>query len=135
MYAALDLELFAKVDRKEATSANFEALERVLSAARHMAASARVNNLSKAIAGLLPSNEAERRVLIEILAICGVLAVPGKPGYLERFTTRARVNEDRPGDHSNDWSYPAVWWRGEYGVNESIVQQCFPMLRSSVASH
>lgn len=79
-----------------------------------------------ALSGALKSNAQERRVLIEILALCGVLQSRQVPGYLERFVpVSERVHT---GQHLNDWRYPAIWWRGVDGIDEAAVALYFPDL-------
>src|SRR5215475_14605403 len=76
---------------------------------------AKPNELEKRIGKVIKSNGSERRVLIEILGYCGALKPTGRCGFLQAFTSDE--DRDRPPDHTNDWSYPVIWWQGADGVN------------------
>jgi hypothetical protein len=73
----------------------------------------------------------ERRVLIEILAICGVLAGPAHPGLDGGWIRES--DRTLPPAAKLDWQYPAAWWRGGM-VDPSTVQYWFPELGTVLAS-
>jgi hypothetical protein len=126
LYAAFDLELFEQSERLVPTRDDYQIFTSIIETAQCLPPRSRPGDLCKAISKLLPSNDPERRVLLEILALCGVLAPAGRPGFLEKFATADHVNRDAPNDHKNDWGYPAIWWRGADGVNAKLVSLCFP---------
>jgi hypothetical protein len=131
LYAAFDLEQFGQAECPHPTPEDYRILNELLKTARGMPHDSKPGDLCKAISKLLPSNDNERRILVQILAICGVLAPHGRPGFLVEFATAAHVNRDRPHDHKNDWSYPANWWRGADKVSEKMVAVCFPGLSTT----
>jgi hypothetical protein len=127
LYAALDLELFAKERPVRATSADREALAEILNRAGALAARAKPGDLDRAIGDAIPGNSPERRTLISILAICGVLEPAGHPSYRRTFVRASTIPE--PPGSNNDWDYPAAWWRGSDGVSQAGVKEWFPWLR------
>ena len=81
--------------------------------------------LEQRLAGLLASNKAEREILLQILAYCGILQAGTHPGYYESFVDYSERTEP-PGNRY--WTYPISWWRGEPGVNEEALEHYFPDL-------
>ncbi|RAZ79957.1 hypothetical protein [Mesorhizobium atlanticum] len=125
-YVWLDLSLFRTEPLPESTAADRQTMHRIIETASSMRAVATVSDLEKALAGTFQSSKAERRVLIEILAVCGVLQPRNRSGYFGEFTL---ANErEHTGQHLNDWRYPAIWWRGSDGVSESALAAHFPGL-------
>ena len=125
-YPAFDLELFRALPNPEPTQEDVSTLRRILEIAASMSADARPNALEKALTGVFRSNKYERRTFIQILGFCGILQPRNKSGYFGEFTFA--FEETRPDDHTNDWFYPVIWWRGSDGVNETAVRHYFPML-------
>jgi hypothetical protein len=115
VYAWLDLSLFREISPDEPTNDDRLIMRRILEAAGSMPPDATANMLESTLTGALPSSKSERRVLIEILAVCGILQPSNRSGYFGEFTLACeRVHT---GQHFNDWGYPAIWWRGADGVN------------------
>jgi len=128
IYACFDLDQFAWSDQPSPSEQDYAILSAIIELADTMPGTSSVNDLKRALSKLFPSNDAERRVLVECLAMCGVLTPAGRPGFLEEFSTAAQRNRDRPSDHKNDWAYPAIWWRGTDRVNRKVVTLCFPQV-------
>lgn len=124
IYVAFDLEQFSKTDVSEPTSTDFEVFDAIIEVAKSLDGSARPGDLEKAISQIVDSNEAERRVLIEILGFCGVLRPSDHRCFFESFVNY-NEREYRP-VNKIDWSYPVSWWRGVDGVNESALTYFFP---------
>jgi hypothetical protein len=113
VYAALDLELFAKAEQPNPRPEDFVIMNRVIEAARGMGRDARLDDLERQLGQHVASSKPERRVLIEILGYCGILQHPDHPGFLEEFRDfSARYRGGR-----GDWTYPVEHWRGRHGVN------------------
>lgn len=125
-YIAHDLELFCSEDVIAPSPNAMQILRSVLGAIASARANAKPADLERAIAGLFPSNQSERRVLLEIFGICGVLEPKGKPSYRKRFIPDHAV--PNPPGSKNDWAYPVAWWRGSDGVNRAAVREWFPAL-------
>jgi hypothetical protein len=125
-YAWLDLSLFRTEQFVEPTAADRQIMRRIIETARSMEPVATVSSLEKALAGTFKSSKDERRVLIEILAICGVLQPRNRSGYFGEFTFA--YEREHTGQHLNDWGYPAIWWRGSDGVSETALAAYFPDL-------
>jgi hypothetical protein len=123
-YAAFDLEIFARSERRPETAEDREILNAILNAARTAPPDARARDLERATAKLLPSSREERHILLGILALAGVLAPAEHPGLM---TTWAASTERQPPPKpaKNDWLYPMFWWRGSTGVNEATAQSVF----------
>jgi hypothetical protein len=126
VYAWLDLSLFRTEPLQKPTAADKQIMHRILKTARSMEPGATVSNFEKALAGTLKSSKDERRVLIEILAVCGVLQPRNRGGYFGEFTLACE--REHTGQHLNDWGYPAIWWRGSDGVSETALAAYFPDL-------
>lgn len=126
LYQALDLELFAEAERPAPTEADLVTVRTVLDVAAAMPPKARPGKLEAAIAGIFPGNKAERRTLIEILGICGVLQSSRMPGFRSRWVP-ASERAHHPG--SGDWKYPVEWWCGADGVDADAVRWWFPGLK------
>ncbi|MER8582432.1 hypothetical protein NKG95_27660 [Mesorhizobium sp. M1423] len=126
VYAWLDLSLFRAEALQNPTASDKQIMHQILKTARSMETNATASSLEKALTGVFKSSKAERRVLIEILAICGVLQPKGRGGYFAEFTLACE--REHTGQHFNDWSYPATWWRGSDGVSETALAAYFPDL-------
>src|SRR5215470_1366970 len=125
LYCSFDLAQFETADRLKPTAEDYMILAKIIQVATGLATNARANSLESGIAKIVRSNPSERRVLIQILAYCGVLKPSGRSGFLQAFTSAEHQNRDRPSDSKNDWRYPALWWRGADGVNLEAVALCF----------
>ena len=125
-YAWLDLSLFRREPLQDPTVADRQVMHQIVEIAGSMESGATVSNLEKALAGTFKSSKDERRVLIDILAFCGVLQPRNRSGYFGEFTFA--FEREHTGQHLNDWGYPAIWWRGSDGVNESALAAYFPSL-------
>jgi hypothetical protein len=115
VYAALDLELFAKGDRPAPRAEDFTIMNSFLEAVGRMDADARLDHLQREVSKHLASSKPERRVLLEILGYCSILQHPDHPGLFDRFIPdRSR----RTASSHGDWSYPVEHWRGGHGINK-----------------
>jgi hypothetical protein len=126
LYCWFDLTQFEQVGEEAPTQADYSILAQIVEIASGLAAEATPNELEKRISKVIKSNGSERRVLIEILGACGILRPAGRCGFLQAFT--ADEDRDRPADHTNDWSYPVIWWRGADGVDRTVLNRLFPKL-------
>ena len=125
-YVWFDLREFAATDHLLPTAEDHQILTNIVNTASQMKADATPNDLADAIAGLLPSNKSERRVLIEILGTCGILQPSGRSGFWKAFEIPG--NRDRPGHSKNDWNYPVIWWRGADRVNREALNWYFEVI-------
>ena len=125
-YIAFDLQTFETIPTVTPTDEDVRILRLILDIAGSMPAKARPNHLDKALAKIFPSNSAERRTLIAILGFAGVFVDPGRPNFRTQFVPIER--RERTPWHTVDWSYPAMWWMGSHGVNQSAVNEWFPFL-------
>jgi len=123
-YIAFDLEQFSLADITEPTPEDLKIFKAIIETARSLDGRARPGDLEKAISRILDSNEAERRVLIEILGYCGILQPQKQKGFLDAFV-KYNEREHRP-VNKIDWSYPVSWWLGVDGVNENALAYFFP---------
>ena len=82
--------------------------------------------LKRALAGLLPSNESEREILINILGYTGILAVPDHAGYFKGFVPPE--GRELPPHRFVDMGYPACWWQGRHGIDRDALRFWFPTL-------
>jgi hypothetical protein len=124
-YAVLDLEWFAALQVPEPNKRDLQILSSALADFENVPADARPAELEKSLRGLLPSNPWERRTLIQILGLAGVLIPRNRPSFWGEYPLQ--LDRESP-LNKNDWSYPVLWWRGEDGVNRDAVAFWFPML-------
>jgi hypothetical protein len=122
VYAAFDLELFARAAKPVPQAEDFAILSRIVASARGMPPEARLDDLERGLGKHLVSSKQERRVLMEILGHCGILPNPDHPGFLNEFTPFAA--RETASSHG-DWAYPVEHWRGRHGVNEAAVDFWF----------
>ncbi|MEM6973962.1 MAG: hypothetical protein AAF577_14270 [Pseudomonadota bacterium] len=84
-YAWFDLDCFEKTEPLEPTPRDRDTLRQILATADRMDPKARPSSLEKALMGLFPSNTNERRLLIEILGLDGILQPAGRTGFFRSF--------------------------------------------------
>jgi hypothetical protein len=130
LYCWFDLTQFEKADLSTPTKEDYSILAKIVQIASSLPPNARPNELEKRIGKVIKSNSSERRVLIEILGHCGVLKPAGRRGFLDAFTPTE--HRDRPPDHTNDWSYPVIWWQGADGVDRDTLNRLFPKMAAVV---
>lgn len=106
-YIWLDLQQFTEVDRLRPTADDHSAFEQLLAALP--AGTTASKAAGQAWAGI-PSNKAERDVLLDVLGVCSVLESPEHTGYVHHLVRAA----DRvlPPYRNVDRAYPVCWWRG-----------------------
>ena len=124
IYAAFDLEQFAGMDVPDPTDADIAILRQTIETAARLPSHARLSDLAKSIAPIIPSNHSERRTLIGLLGYCGILRDPSKPSYFEGFPDYVR-RQYTPW-HKDDWPYPVQWWNGSHGIRSEAVADWFP---------
>ncbi|MEW9310056.1 hypothetical protein [Labrys neptuniae] len=125
-YIAFDLEAFAASESVAPKEADYLILRSVLNVAKSMPPTARLGDLERALSKLLPSNNAERRILIGILGYAGILVDPSRPDFRRQFVSSAE--RERTPWHKDDWPYPVQWWNGSCGVNQAAIDEWFPDL-------
>ena len=117
-YAAFDLTQlrlwFNDVEEIETRT-----LHQVLERWRALPTSARAKHAADSVRGLVPSNDAERRSLIEVVGIAGVLQPSSLGSMLEGYVPDVERNDALL--TRSDWGYPVCRWTGHDGVNESAV--------------
>lgn len=122
-YATFDLQQFALAPKLTATTDDIGLARLLVDTIRRSDGRATISTLAPRLT-MLKGNAAERRVLLEILGVCGVLRDPEHPGYLNGFVPW--TNRDLPSRHFTDTAYPAIWWRGEHGVDEIALRTFLP---------
>lgn len=126
LYCWLDLTQFEKASWDEPTPSDYSILSQIVEIASGLSPKAKPNELEKRVSKVVKSNGSERRVLIQILGYCGILKPAGRRGFLQAYTSSE--DRDRPPDHTNDWSYPVIWWRGADGVDRDVLNRLFPKM-------
>lgn len=123
---AFDLEQFASLARVEPSGQDVAIMRQIIEVVRRCPAEAKARELEKSLAAVIKSNQAEREVLVQVLAYCGILQPAAMAGYFETFV---KYSERRlPAVHKLDWSYPVCWWRGADGVNQQALGDYIPQL-------
>jgi hypothetical protein len=124
IYAWFDLDLFSRSERADESDEDIEILNLILDAARHAPSDAHARDLERSVASALPSNRAEREILLGILALAGILAPVDHPGLLSTWVPDTE-RQPPPRPSKNDWLYPMFWWRGSVKVNEDSAREVF----------
>jgi hypothetical protein len=125
LYAALDLEWFCSLKHAEPAARDLDILRAVIDRVSKLSPADRPGNAEKAIRGLFPSNESERRTVIDILGLAGVLIPNGLPNFWNDYPFY--VKRKQP-SNKNDWKYPVLWLTGSDGVNHDALEFWFPDL-------
>ncbi|SMR72906.1 hypothetical protein SAMN04488030_1651 [Aliiroseovarius halocynthiae] len=124
IYAWFDLSQFRREPQISPTKADVEIFQTILGIAANLPDDASPSVLARELREAVKSNLDERRVLIEILSMAGVLKPRNRPSYDREFVNPSQ--RQHTGQHNNDWGYPAIWWRGSDGVNASALAVFFP---------
>lgn len=125
LYAALDLEWFCSLAAPKPVERDFDALRRVIDRISQLAPADRPPQAEVKIRGLFPSNLSQRRTVLDILGIAGVLIPKHLPTFWGEYPVFAQ--EKQP-PRKNDWRYPVLWWTGSDGVNYDALEFWFPRL-------
>jgi hypothetical protein len=120
-YQLFDLEEFTKLTPPPPTAEDVAIFERILATIRSLPANATAGVLEKSLAGVVPSNKNERRQLIEVLCLSGVIAYPL---YQDIFDDTKPPSDRRYRD--TDWGVPAMYWRAGDGYSTERVTEYFP---------
>ena len=125
-YQAFDLARFRAEPEARATDEDWVLLRRILDVAQTLPPEAKPGELDKALGGVLPSNSAERRILLQVLAYAGILQPGDRASYAAGFVPVGL--RELPPVHKIDWTFPIAWWRGDDAVNQAQVRRYFPAL-------
>jgi len=123
IYAAWNLELLHKEATPEPSTEDIDILNQFISAINNSAPSDRPTQLEKKIALIIKSNSPERRLIIDMFGICGILETKEHKGFFESYAPYSKQTL-RPLNKS-DWSYPVDWWTGQDGINEQALEFYF----------
>ncbi|KGK84826.1 hypothetical protein [Clostridium sp. HMP27] len=122
-YAMFDLFEFNKLPKLIPTKEDIDIFKNLIKSAQDMQWGG-PRDLEKSILSLLPSNKAEREVLLGILGICGILETSENKGFLYDF--KPIYHRDPPSvGRANDWEYPVSWWKASDRVNEDALYRVF----------
>jgi hypothetical protein len=124
VYAAFDLEQFARTPSAEASQKDTEIFQAMLAAIANLSPADRPTQLVRALTGVLPSNKAEREVLVSILGYAGILPAPDHPSFFQAYVPYEERN--MPPVSTTDWDYPLWYWRAEFGVDRQALSYWFP---------
>jgi len=118
-YVLFDLQQFRELDeRPVATSDDFAAFQQLMNELEKQPADVSAPKAQAALRAL-PSNKAEREVVLDILGVCGVLETTEHRGYSERFVPAHQRN--LPPLRFVERAYPVCWWKGRDGVNRQAL--------------
>jgi hypothetical protein len=125
-YAAFDLEQFSKLDPVVPAGQDLDLMREIIEIIRQSKPETRPRDLEKKLLVVLKSNKAEREILLEILAYCGILQPKKHSGYYQSFPHY--FDRVIPPVNKIDWTYPICWWRGQDGVNKDALEYYFQQL-------
>ena len=122
-YALLDLELFLREPRAQATSEAVAIFRQLVAALRGAPPNTTSATLERQLAPLFRSNKAERDTVVAILGFCGILRTPANASYRTAFVS---VGDRRlPDRRFVDMHYPACWWGAENGIDTPALTEYF----------
>ena len=121
-YQVFDLEQFRALAPFEPTQNDVALFSRILATIRTLPPNATIGHLEKALSSVIPSNKNERRTLLEVLCLSGILAYPG----YGHFFDDTEPPKDRP-YRDTDWRVPAMYWRAQDGCNIERLKEYFPI--------
>jgi hypothetical protein len=116
-------------DTANPTEADVKILKCIFSTIRQMPPSAHAGHLEKAISGIIPSSRHERRQLIDVLSLAGVIVYPG---YQHYFANSGVPNEKERFRDIGDWDSPTTFWRASDGINLEGITEYFPKYVSAL---
>lgn len=126
-YIAFDLEQFAAGDHPTASVTDWSRMRDLLAVIRETSAAnpeLRPGDLAKQLHTAIPaSNESQRRRLITTLSVVGILETRRNPSF-----RRGWIDFDArpdPPEWKSNWFYPAGFWRGADGIDQSAVDEFF----------
>jgi hypothetical protein len=131
VYATFDLERFVSLDPPSPTDADVAIFRRILREIESVPPETTAPQLEKSLVGILPSNKAEREILVNILGYLGVLAVPDHAGFSNGFVQSRERH--LPPQRYVEMGYPACWWKARYGIDEAALRSWFPNLQARVS--
>lgn len=124
-YMAFDLEQFQRAPQPTLSRESID-LGRELLAALRSAAPGETATTMAPMLRMIKGNTNERKTLLDILGLCGVLQTQEHSGYLTSFVPQS--DREDPPHHVVERAYPVSWWRGSDGVNEEAVRLMLPTL-------
>jgi hypothetical protein len=122
-FASFDLELFLKQEVSTPSIEDIKIFQALIHSIEDSPPDTTCAALQSRFAKLLKSNKAERDILVGILGYCGVLATPTHKGFSDVFVDV--TNRELPDRRFVDMAYPACWWQGDVGVNQSRLADYF----------
>jgi len=121
--AVLEFEDFAPVADCDTTSCG-NIMQCVFDAIRNLPSDAQLAELNKSLQGVFRGNKFDRQHVLETLAYCDILQPKSQPAF--KGNHQRLTSFPLPGHfYKKEWQYPACWWSGEDGVNESAVKFWF----------
>lgn len=123
LYNAFNLDVINKEQGIEPNIDDINILKNIITVIKNCEPTDKPNQLEKKLAKVLKSNAGERRVIIEILGICGILETSIHKGYFDSYKPLNK-RAIRP-IHTTDWEYPIDWWTGKDGINISALNFYF----------
>lgn len=125
-YIAFDLECFARLDKVAPKKEDFGIMSQIIEVIKQCDNDTKPNDLEKKLKKVFQSNKDERRVLIEILAYCGILNPKGYDSFFDKFINYS--DRQIPSVAKIDWTYPICWWKGIDGINQDALNYYFPQI-------
>lgn len=122
-YAAMDLSLFLENRATAPCDEDIAIFHAVIEHIRKADEKTTAASLHAAFAKTLKSNKSERDRIVAALGFCDVLADSTHPGFSDAFVPVQR----RPAPHRRfvDMPYPACWWNGRMGIDETRLTEYF----------
>lgn len=114
IYAAFNLEQLTKLQIPTPVEEDFNIFNKLIQTILSSNAKDRASQLEKNISGIIKSNKEERRVLLDILGVSGILENLDYKGFFDNYIPKSQQITRGV----SDWGYPIDWWTGGDGINK-----------------
>jgi hypothetical protein len=123
VYVAWNLEIFNNELTPEPSIEDICIFNKIISTIYECDSKDRPTQLEKRLSLILKSSSNERRIIIDMFGICGILETKNHKGFFDSYIpTQNRAN--RP-VNKTDWEYPVDWWTGKDGINKDALNFYF----------
>jgi hypothetical protein len=123
LYVAWNLEILNNEITPEPNKEDIDILKKTISTIHECDVADRPAQLEKRLSLILKSNSAERKLIIDMFGICGILETKDHKGFFENYIPYQ--NRSLRPVNKTDWEYPVDWWIGKDGINEDSLNFYF----------
>src|ERR1700754_280467 len=123
VYVGFNFDLLLTQKTPDPNDEDIDIFNKIIAVIESFEPNDRANQLEKKLAPVLKSNKEERRAIIDMFGICGILETQKHKGFFDDYIP-VRHRADRP-INKTDWQYPVDWWTGKDGINKQALNFYF----------